>query len=154
MNEAPERKGMMPVSSPQPEHVMRHAGRAGGGRSVTAAEKAQAHEVSLRRIGRLFRPYRWSLALVIAIIALSSVVGLASPFLLRAIIDTALPAKDLHLLVWLVLGMVAVAAPDKVEEAIRLLGAAGDDVRQIGRIEEVDGEARTIMNFPAKWLRS
>ena len=50
MNEAPERKGMMPVSSPQPEHVMRHAGRAGGGRSVTAAEKAQAHEVSLRRI--------------------------------------------------------------------------------------------------------
>ena len=110
MNEAPERKGMMPVSSPQPEHVMRHAGRAGGGRSVTAAEKAQAHEVSLRRIGRLFRPYRWSLALVIAIIALSSVVGLASPFLLRAIIDTALPAKDLHLLVWLVLGMVAVAA--------------------------------------------
>ena len=101
---------MMPVSSPQPEHVIRHAGRAGGGRSVTAAEKAQAHEVSLRRIGRLFRPYRCSLALVIAIIALSSVVGLASPFLLRAIIDTALPAKNLHLLVWLVLGMVAVAA--------------------------------------------
>jgi ATP-binding cassette subfamily B protein len=98
------------VTSPQTEQVIRRAGRAGGRRSVTAAEKAQAHAVSLRRIGLLFRPYRWSLALVIVIIALSSVVGLASPFLLRAIIDTALPSKNLHLLVWLVVGMVAVAA--------------------------------------------
>ena len=40
----------------------------------------------------------------------SSIVGLASPFLLRAVIDTALPDRNLHLLVWLVLGMVAVAA--------------------------------------------
>jgi ATP-binding cassette subfamily B protein len=35
---------------------------------------------------------------------------MASPFLLRAVIDTALPRKDLSLLVWLVIGMVAVAA--------------------------------------------
>jgi ATP-binding cassette, subfamily B, bacterial len=77
---------------------------------VTAAEKAQAREVSLRRIGRLFTPYRWPLALVTAIIAASSVVGLASPFLLRAVIDTALPDKNVRLLVWLVAGMVAVAA--------------------------------------------
>jgi ATP-binding cassette subfamily B protein len=80
------------------------------GRTNTAAEKAQAREVSLARIGRLFRPYRWQLAVVTAIIAVSSVVGLASPFLLRAVIDTALPTKNVSLLVWLVLGMVAVAA--------------------------------------------
>jgi ATP-binding cassette subfamily B protein len=97
------------VASPQTEQVIRRGGRAGAQRSVTAEEKAQAREVSLRRIGRLFGPYRWSLAFVIAIIGLSSVVGLASPFLLRAIIDTALPSKNLHLLVWLVIGMVAVA---------------------------------------------
>jgi ATP-binding cassette subfamily B protein len=77
---------------------------------VTAAEKAQAREVSLRRIGRLFTPYRWQLAIVTAIIAGSSVVGLASPFLLRAVIDTALPARNVRLLAWLVIGMVAVAA--------------------------------------------
>ncbi|MGH3069101.1 MAG: ABC transporter ATP-binding protein [Streptosporangiaceae bacterium] len=77
---------------------------------MTAAEKAQAREVSLRRIGRLFTPYRWQLAIVTAIIAASSVVGLASPFLLRAVIDTALPDKNVRLLVWLVAGMVAVAA--------------------------------------------
>src|ERR1700683_2656081 len=92
-------------------HMNRDApGRDRGPRTVTAAEKAQAHEVSLRRIGRLFRPYRWQLAIVPAIIGVSSVVGLASPFLLRAVIDTALPDRNLRLLVWLVIGMVAVAA--------------------------------------------
>ena len=76
---------------------------------MTAAEKAQAREVSLRRIGQLFIPYRWPLAIVTAIIVASSVIGLASPFLLRAVIDTALPTKNLQLLAWLVIGMVAVA---------------------------------------------
>lgn len=87
-------------------------GRGGrdGGRRVTAAERTQAREVSLRRVADLFRPYRWSLAVVVGIIALSSVAGLASPFLLRAVIDVALPAADLRLLVWLVLGMLGVAA--------------------------------------------
>lgn len=83
-----------------------HAARTG----ATAAEKQQAREVSLRRIGALFRPYRWPLAVVTAIIAAAAVVGMASPFLLRAVIDTALPKQDVTLLVWLCLGMVGVAA--------------------------------------------
>jgi len=88
-----------------------HRGRRSGSSStVTAAEKTQAREVSLRRIGALFAPYRWPLAVVIAIIAASSIVGMASPFLLRAVIDTALPTQNLTLLVWLVIGMLAVAA--------------------------------------------
>jgi len=66
--------------------------------------------VSLRRIGQLFTPYRWQLAIVTAIIAASSVVGVASPFLLRAVIDTALPDKNVRLLAWLVAGMIAIAA--------------------------------------------
>ncbi len=84
--------------------------RGRGPATVTAAEKAQAHEVSLRRIGRLFRPYRWQLAIVTAVIGASSLVGLASPFLLRAVIDTALPERNVRLLAWLVAAMVAVAA--------------------------------------------
>ena len=71
----------------------------------TAAEKQQAREVSLRRIARLFTPYRWSVLGVVAIIVASSVVGLASPFLLRGVIDVALPDQDLHLLVLLTVGM-------------------------------------------------
>ncbi|HEX5404746.1 MAG TPA: ABC transporter ATP-binding protein [Pseudonocardiaceae bacterium] len=92
------------------EHETPRTPRARNPRTVTADEKAQAREVSLRRIGRLFLPYRWPLAVVTVIIVASSVVGLASPFLLRAVIDTALPTKNVHLLVLLVIGMVAVAA--------------------------------------------
>jgi ATP-binding cassette, subfamily B, bacterial len=66
--------------------------------------------VSLRRIGRLFSPYRWQMAVVTIIIAVSSVVTVASPFLLRDIIDTALPDKNLRLLALLVAGMVGIAA--------------------------------------------
>ncbi|WP_375493317.1 ABC transporter ATP-binding protein [uncultured Jatrophihabitans sp.] len=66
--------------------------------------------MSLRRIARLFTPYRWQLATVIAVIVASSVVGMASPFLQRAVIDDALRTQNLHLLSWLVAGMVAVAA--------------------------------------------
>ncbi|GAA1319221.1 ABC transporter ATP-binding protein [Pseudonocardia xinjiangensis] len=66
--------------------------------------------MSLRRIAGLFIPHRWSIATVTVTIVVSSVVALASPFLLRAVIDDALPHQNVTLLVWLVLGMVAVAA--------------------------------------------
>jgi ATP-binding cassette subfamily B protein len=98
------------LAAPQTNRDISSTGRGRGPRTVTAAEKAQAREVSLGRIGRLFTPYRWQLAIVTAIIVASSIVGLASPFLLRAVIDTALPDRNVRLLAWLVGGMVAVAA--------------------------------------------
>ncbi|MCP2322884.1 ATP-binding cassette subfamily B protein [Hamadaea flava] len=79
-----------------------------------AAEKAQAQSVSLRRVGALFTGDRGKLAVVVAIIVASSVISMASPFLLREVIDVALPHANLTLLVWLVLGMVAVAAVTSV----------------------------------------
>ncbi|HEX5203330.1 MAG TPA: ABC transporter ATP-binding protein [Actinoplanes sp.] len=84
---------------PRPEH-----------RKPTPAEKQQAREVSLRRVGGLFRAHTRPLTVVVLIIVASSIIGMASPFLLRAVIDDALPHADLSLLVWLVAGMVAVAA--------------------------------------------
>src|SRR5436190_21725574 len=80
----------------------------------TADEKKQAREVSLRRIARLFAPHRRAVLGVVAIIVASSIVGLASPFLLRAVIDVALPQQDQRLLVLLTVGMVAVAAVSSV----------------------------------------
>ncbi|WP_327035861.1 ABC transporter ATP-binding protein [Micromonospora ureilytica] len=85
-------------------------GRDRGHRTLSAEEKTQARQVSLRRIGRLFNPHRPALAAVTAIIVVSSIIAMATPFLLRAVIDRALPQGDVTLLVWLVLGMVAVAA--------------------------------------------
>jgi ABC-type multidrug transport system, ATPase and permease components len=92
-----------------PDNRPRHDGGPGR-RAVTAAEKQQARDVSLWRIGALFHPHRGPLAVVVTIIVASSVLGMASPFLLRAVIDDALPHGDLPLLAWLTAGMVAVAA--------------------------------------------
>jgi len=98
------------LASPPTNRDTTNPGRARGSRTVTPAEKAQAREVSLGRIGQLFIPYRWPLAIVTAIIVASSIVSLASPFLLRAVIDDAWPEKNVRLLTWLVIGMVVVAA--------------------------------------------
>jgi ATP-binding cassette subfamily B protein len=79
---------------------------------VNEADKVQLAEspVSMRRVVGLFAGHGWILAAVVAIIVVSSVVGLAQPFLLREIIDVALPGQDTVLLLWLVVGMVGVAA--------------------------------------------
>ena len=62
-----------------------------------------------RRIAALFRPYRARLAAVLGLIALAAGLGMVSPFLLREVLDTAIPAGDTTLLAWLVAGMVAIA---------------------------------------------
>jgi ATP-binding cassette subfamily B protein len=60
------------------------------------------------RVAALFRPYRLQLGVVVALIVASSTVALATPFLVRLVIDEALPAKDVRLLAWAVGGMLAV----------------------------------------------
>jgi ATP-binding cassette subfamily B protein len=66
-------------------------------------------QVSLRRIVRLFVPYRVRLAGVLLLIVVTSLVGLASPFLLREMLDVALPQGRPVLLTWLAAGMMASA---------------------------------------------
>ena len=62
-----------------------------------------------RRIVALFRPYRGRLGTVLALIVLGASLTMISPFLLREIIDDAIPGQDTTLLAWLVAGMVAIA---------------------------------------------
>ncbi len=69
---------------------------------------------NLRRIGGLFRPYRLRLATVLVLIAVSAGLGIVSPFLLRAVLDTAIPDKDVGLLSELVGGMIAIAVVTQV----------------------------------------
>ncbi len=63
----------------------------------------------LRRIVRLFRPYRWSLLFVGILVGASSLVSLVNPFLIRAVIDTALPEQRLGLLTVLAAAMIVVS---------------------------------------------
>ena len=70
--------------------------------------------MSLRRVGRLFIPYRLRLGLLLGLIVLGSVLSVASPFLLREAIDKGIVGHDLTLLSWLVGGMIALAVINSV----------------------------------------
>ena len=83
---------------------------------INPADKKQIklHPVSFKRIAALFAPHKGTIAVVVLLISISSIVGLAQPFLVRSIIDTALPNRDVRLLAWLAGTMVAVAAATAV----------------------------------------
>jgi len=75
----------------------------------TTGSATARHPVHKRRILKLFRPYRKSLLSVAFLVAASSLVSLINPFLIREIVDVALPQGRMGLLSVLALGMVAVA---------------------------------------------
>jgi ATP-binding cassette subfamily B protein len=87
----------------------------------TPPKKKPDSPTDVRRIVRLFRPYRGRLAVVGALVALSSLVSVASPFLLRAILDTAIPERRTGLLSLLALGMIATAVATGVFGVLQTL---------------------------------
>jgi ATP-binding cassette subfamily B protein len=66
--------------------------------------------VPLRRVLALFGPYRYRIAAIAVLIILGAAVGLTTPFLLRAIIDKALPNVDMGLLSLLVVALIGAGA--------------------------------------------
>ncbi|WP_406509635.1 ABC transporter ATP-binding protein [Streptomyces sp. NBC_00212] len=73
------------------------------------------------RILGLFRPYRGRLAIVGLLVAASSLVSVASPFLLREILDVAIPQNRTGLLSLLALGMIATAVVNSVFGVLQTL---------------------------------
>ncbi|MEU6254433.1 ABC transporter ATP-binding protein [Streptomyces sp. NPDC047043] len=69
-----------------------------------ADSKEQPRQV--RRILKLFRPYRARLAVVGLLVGASSLVSVATPFLLKATLDVAIPQGRTGLLSLLALGMI------------------------------------------------
>ncbi len=66
-------------------------------------------KANLRRIVSLFRPYRARLSGVGGLIVVSAGLGVLSPFLLRDVLDVAIPEQRMGLLSLLVAGMVGIA---------------------------------------------
>ncbi len=62
----------------------------------------------LRRVLGYGAPYKGKLAVVLATILVISGLTLVPPLIMRTLIDTAIPEKDLGLVTWLGVGMVAV----------------------------------------------
>ncbi|HET6359096.1 ABC transporter ATP-binding protein [Streptomyces sp.] len=75
----------------------------------------------VRRILRLFRPYRGRLAVVGLLVGAASLVSVASPFLLREILDTAIPQGRTGLLSLLALGMILTAVMTSVFGVLQTL---------------------------------
>jgi len=72
---------------------------------------------NFRRILRLFRPYGRRLSLVSGLIVVSASLGAVSPFLLREVLDVAIPEEDVGLLSALVAGMTAIPIVTEDEPA-------------------------------------
>ncbi|MFI6443943.1 ABC transporter ATP-binding protein [Kitasatospora sp. NPDC050543] len=84
-------------------------------------EGEPAPPAQLRRILSLFRPYRARLGVVGLLVAASAVVSVISPFLLRAVLDTAIPQGRTGLLSLLALGMVAAAVVNSIFNVLQTL---------------------------------
>ncbi|MFF4339153.1 ABC transporter ATP-binding protein [Kitasatospora sp. NPDC001540] len=75
----------------------------------------------VRRILRLFRPYAGRLGVVGLLVGASAVVSVVTPFLLRAVLDTAIPQGRTGLLSLLALGMIAAAVVTSVLNVLQTL---------------------------------
>ncbi|WP_327692056.1 MULTISPECIES: ABC transporter ATP-binding protein [unclassified Streptomyces] len=81
--------------------------------------KEQPRQV--RRILGLFRPYRARLAVVGLLVGASSLVSVATPFLLKATLDTAIPQGRTGLLSLLALGMILSAVLSSIFGVLQTL---------------------------------
>ncbi|KAA6212588.1 ABC transporter ATP-binding protein [Streptomyces albofaciens JCM 4342] len=87
----------------------------------TPPPRDPAQPAQVRRILALFRPYRGRLATVGLLVAASSLVSVASPFLLRAVLDVAIPERRTGLLTLLAVGMITTAVLTSVFGVLQTL---------------------------------
>ncbi|MGW4381220.1 ABC transporter ATP-binding protein [Kitasatospora sp. NPDC004531] len=84
-------------------------------------EGAEKQPAQVRRILRLFKPYAGRLAVVGLLVAASAVVSVVTPFLLRAVLDVAIPERRTGLLTLLAGGMIAAAVITSVLNVVQTL---------------------------------
>ncbi len=68
----------------------------------------------LARVWQFSRPYWPQIAVIFVLILISTGIGLLSPLLIRALIDTAIPEANTQLLNFLAIGMIAIPLIDGV----------------------------------------
>ncbi|WBO67871.1 ABC transporter ATP-binding protein [Streptomyces camelliae] len=89
--------------------------------SWTPPADAKEHPRQVRRILKLFRPYRGRLAIVGLLVGASSLVSVATPFLLKETLDVAIPQGRTGLLSLLALGMILSAVLSSVFGVLQTL---------------------------------
>ena len=86
----------------------------GVGRTFDDAPKRPIARKTLIRVSKLYRPYRSTLITVAFLIFISATLMIATPLLIRQIIDVAIPNSDRTSLYWLTGWMIGVAVASGV----------------------------------------
>ncbi len=76
----------------------------------STGEKPRVTWDLLRRVLRYARPYRWQIIGMLSLILVNTSLTLLSPLILRALIDKALPARDINQLMLLASGLLFIPA--------------------------------------------
>ncbi len=121
MTTAPSMTSPEPTAIPTDTLARRESapGPAKAGRRTAPSPPSPRQPGELRRIAALFVEHRARLGLVGALIVASALAGLASPFLLRHILDVSLPQRQTGVTALLALGMVAVAVVTTVLDVVQ-----------------------------------
>ena len=103
------------------------------------ASRADRHQLEvrpldLRRVIRLFTPHKAALSVVTVAIVITSAVGMAQPFFIRAIVDQAIPHQDVTLLLWCVGGMLGVTVVSQLLGVLQTWLATGVGQRVMHRL--------------------
>lgn len=111
-------------------------GRGGGPMRIDPKDRAQLEiaPVPMRRVTSLFRGFGRPISIVTAIIVATSVISMAQPFLVREVVDVAIPQQDVRLLLLAVGAMVAVAAATQVLGVVQTWLSTGVGQRVMHRL--------------------
>ncbi|GGB79210.1 ABC transporter ATP-binding protein [Knoellia flava] len=125
-----------PHTTPDSGGFAVRGGRGGGPMRVDPRDRAQLEiaPVPLRRVAGLFRGFGRPIGIVTAIIVATSVVSMAQPFLVREVVDVAIPQQDVRLLLLAVGGMLAVAATTQVLGVVQTWLSTGVGQRVMHRL--------------------
>lgn len=90
--------------------------------------------VPLKRVTNLFRGFGRPIGIVTSIIVATSVISMAQPFLVREVVDKAIPQQDVRLLLISVAAMVAVAATTQLLGVVQTWMSTGVGQRVMHRL--------------------
>lgn len=111
-------------------------GLGGGPMKVDPRDRAQLEfaPVPLKRVTNLFHGFGRPIGIVTAIIVATSAISMAQPFLVREVVDTAIPQQDVRLLLLSVAAMVAVAAATQLLGVVQTWMSTGVGQRVMHRL--------------------
>jgi ATP-binding cassette subfamily B protein len=81
-------------------------------RDRSSVEGAELQVATLRRVWTFARPYRLKIAAFLGVILLAALLALVPPFVVRAILDDAIPSADKTMIAWLAAAAVLAAIGD------------------------------------------